>query len=254
MEQSPQTSNDYLHEGFAELLAADATTYTPYGATECLPVSLLAGSEILRRGLIAQTRAGKGVCIGRPVPGLAWQIISPEGLPCAVGEVGELVVRAPQLTPGYYGNEAASQASRWYETPERWWHRMGDLTYADGEGRLWFCGRRVHRVQCQGLVFDPIPCEGVFNQHPEVRRSALIAVGGGAALVLERWDRRTYLLPQSRARFKAELMQLAREISPANAIEVFFLHGNLPVDTRHNIKIDRLALQRHFGDTHRNLF
>ena len=58
----------------------------------------------------------------------------------------------------------------------RIWHRMGDLGYLDEQGRLWFCGRKSHRVVTPGGTRSPIPCEGVFNAHPAVYRTALVGV------------------------------------------------------------------------------
>ena len=55
-------------------------------------------------------------------------------------------------------------------------HRMGDVGYLDDRGRLWFCGRKSHRVVTRGVTLYTIPCEAVFNTHPKVLRSALVGV------------------------------------------------------------------------------
>ena len=56
-------------------------------------------------------------------------------------------------------------------------HRMGDLGWMDDKGRIWFCGRKSHRViTADGTLFT-IPCEAIFNTHPAVFRSALVGVG-----------------------------------------------------------------------------
>ena len=54
---------------------------------------------------------------------------------------------------------------------------MGDCGYLDQQGRFWFCGRVAHRVvTAQGPMY-PIRCEAIFNQHPAIRRSALVGIG-----------------------------------------------------------------------------
>ena len=55
---------------------------------------------------------------------------------------------------------------------------MGDLGYLDGDGRLWFCGRKSHRVETAAGTLFTIPCEAVFNAHPDVYRTALVGVNG----------------------------------------------------------------------------
>ena len=56
---------------------------------------------------------------------------------------------------------------------------MGDVGYIDTEGRLWFCGRKKHRVVCaDGETLFPVPCEAIFNLHEAVERSALVGVNG----------------------------------------------------------------------------
>src|SRR5207245_2018593 len=95
---------------FAAMLPAGAQVFTPYGATECLPVSSIGSDEILGETR-HQTDLGKGVCVGQPVPGLTVKIIqishdevpawndSLQGVP---GEIGEIAVKGPHVTRTYY--------------------------------------------------------------------------------------------------------------------------------------------------------
>ena len=53
---------------------------------------------------------------------------------------------------------------------------MGDLGYLDAQGRLWFCGRRAHRVKTKAGTLFTIPCEAIINEHPDVARSALVGI------------------------------------------------------------------------------
>jgi acyl-CoA synthetase (AMP-forming)/AMP-acid ligase II len=242
-----------MMERFLPLLADDAVVVTPYGATECLPVATLSSREIL-----AETRqaadAGRGVCVGRPVPSVEVAIVSchddpipawREELRLPVGEVGEIAVKGPQVTRAYFGRDQATLLAKIPDPAGGLWHRMGDLGYLDEQGRLWFCGRKAHRVETGSERLLTIPCEAVFNRHPRVRRSALVAVvrgenvEPGVCVELEAGGAEVDL----RA-LVAELEALAQGAPHTRSIRRFFVHPGFPVDVRHNAKIDRLALSR----------
>ena len=74
-----------------------------------------------------------------PIP--AWH----PGLPLPQGEIGEICVTGPAVTRAYVDEPEANALSK-IPDGERVWHRIGDLGYLDDEGRLWFCGRKSHRV------------------------------------------------------------------------------------------------------------
>ncbi|MFH1467116.1 MAG: fatty acid CoA ligase family protein [Pseudomonadota bacterium] len=240
-----------MMERFLPLLAEDAVVVTPYGATECLPVATLSSREIL-----AETRhaadEGRGVCVGRPVPSVEVAILPchddpipawSEQLRLPAGEVGEITVKGPQVTRAYFGRDQATAAAKIRDPDGGIWHRMGDLGYLDEQGRLWFCGRKAHRVETGTERLLTIPCEAVFNQHPLVRRSALVAVRRGEAvepgICVE-------LEPGAAAgdALVGELEALGAAAPHTRSIQRFFVHPGFPVDVRHNAKIDRLALGR----------
>ncbi|TXH28083.1 MAG: hypothetical protein E6Q99_02870, partial [Elusimicrobia bacterium] len=173
-----------LLEDFKAVLAPGGDTHTPYGATEALPVTTLAGSEILR-DTRARTRAGAGVCVGRPFPGLTVRVIplTDEPLPTwnerlglPPGVIGEIVVKGPIVTAAYDRRERETALAKIREG-DAVWHRMGDAGYFDSEGRLWYCGRKSHRVETVAGPLFSVPVEEIFNAHPGVRRTALIGLG-----------------------------------------------------------------------------
>jgi acyl-CoA synthetase (AMP-forming)/AMP-acid ligase II len=263
-----------LHEQMKPLLP-NGTTYTPYGATECLPVSWISGETILNQHY-ENTISGKGTCIGTAVPETNIRIIAhtPDVIPkweqvkeLPNFEVGEIVVSGPQATEVYFEHPEETLKSKIYGSPDRFqrgmtvnessfWHRMGDLGYKDDSGNLWFCGRKAHRVVTSQKVYNPIPCEAIFNQHPHVKRSALIAVHDRdqikPAIVLERIDAKDELSEKEQAFFRAGLLALGRKYDHTRSIDTFFLHKTFPVDCRHNIKIDRSYLSEYF-DKRQNL-
>ncbi len=234
-------------------LPEDAKIYTPYGATEALPVSTITHASILG-GTERMTAEGAGVCIGRPLPELTVGIIKISDDPIASwsgnlllppGEIGEIVVCGPNVSPAYDRNPCANQLSKIRDARGNVHHRMGDLGYLDPEGRLWFCGRKSHRIVTANGVLFPVVCEGVFNRHAAVYRSALVGVGSSSAKIpvlcveLEPAARGT-----DRAGIRAELMKLGSEHPITQDIRTILFHPAFPVDIRHNAKIfrERLAL------------
>lgn len=231
------------------ILPAGAVIHTPYGATEALPVASITGAEILAETW-PRTRTGAGVCVGRPLPGNSVKVIRTSDAPLpdwasvaelSAGQIGEIVVNGPVVTEGYEQNQLENGLAK-ISDGATVWHRMGDLGYLDAQGRLWFCGRRAHRVSTGLGELYTIPCEAIFNQHPAVKRSALVGVTRPGqpcqtpVLIVE---------PQGKvdqAKLFGELRQLALANPLTGSIEHFLLHPAFPVDIRHNAKIFREKL------------
>jgi acyl-CoA synthetase (AMP-forming)/AMP-acid ligase II len=230
------------------VLPEGGATYAPYGATECMPVANIAGAEILS-GAGAETPKGRGVCVGRPAPGVRVEIIgisdSPIGewsdqLLVPEGEKGEIVVQADHASSHYHGLPEADCLAK-ITDGGKFWHRMGDIGYRDAQGRLWFCGRKSHRVETGTETLFTVCCEGVFNQHPEVFRSALVGVplpdgGKKPVMVVEPKDRMT---PGHENRLGRELLELGRKNPLTGGIGDILFHPGFPTDIRHNAKIKR---------------
>ncbi len=236
----------------------NGTVHTPFGATECLPVASIEGSEILQQTR-PMTARGQGTCVGRMAPEMEVRIlpISDNPIPnldpalcLPVGEIGEIAVHGPVATKQYDGLAEATALSKIREG-DRIWHRMGDLGYIDKSGRLWFCGRKAERVRTrEGDAYTDC-CEAIFNQHPHVFRSALIGLGPpldqDTVIVIEPEAGKYPRTSRKRAEFSAALMTLGKSTEPTRSIERFFFLRKLPVDVRHNAKINRLALARKFN-------
>jgi acyl-CoA synthetase (AMP-forming)/AMP-acid ligase II len=235
-------------EAFSALLADGVEIFTPYGATESLPVSSIGSAEILSE-TAARTAGGEGICVGRPVGEIEVDIITisddviekwSDDLLLGRGEIGEIVVRGPVVTARYYNRPRDTALAKIPGTAGTFHHRMGDLGYLDGEGRLWFCGRKSQRVRREGGDMFTIPCEAIFNNHDRVFRSALVGVtragGTDPAICVELQPGVGSL---ERKRIRAELLELARENRLTDSIGDILFHPAFPVDIRHNAKIDR---------------
>jgi olefin beta-lactone synthetase len=239
-------------EQLAHLLDRPAQIYTPYGATESLPVASIGSGEVLAETRHA-TDKGVGVCVGRPVEGIDVRIIQVHDAPIPTwsdellvpdGEIGEIVVAGPVVTRTYYNRPKATSLAK-IADPVRQvdFHRMGDLGFRDNQGRLWFCGRKSHRVILDKETLFTIPCESIFNAHPEVARSALVGVKRNDQVVpvicVEplRWMRRS-----ERNRLARELLERGAAFPHTWRIKTILFHRSFPVDIRHNAKIFREKL------------
>ena len=269
-------------ESFTKLLPAGVPIFTPYGATECLPVANISSAEILNETR-ALTEQGRGVCVGRPVDGMEVVVIPitdgaiPASRPCQrsgespkssdpaveiapslpghptvdmVGSpfpIGEFVVRGPVVTPRYFNTpEATALAKIRDPITGEILHRMGDVGYIDERGRLWFCGRKSQRVETpQGTLFTDM-VEPVFNTVEGVVRTALVGVisyDDATTLPVLCVEVRRRLGNRKWRELTDRLRQKA-DLDPLMAsIELFLQYrGSFPVDVRHNSKIFREKL------------
>lgn len=229
-----------------QMLPAEGDVFPPYGATESLPVACLAGREILA-DTWAKTEQGAGVCVGNPVPDIEVKVIRitdepidgfSKDLELPDGQIGEIAVRGPMVTEEYFGDELNTARSK-IRDGEFIWHRMGDVGWRDDHGRLWFCGRKSHRVVVDSETMFTVPCEKIFDAHPAVYRSALVGPEGRPTLCVE-------LEPgYGRAQWpgiERELRVIADSHPKLRRISSFVRHPGFPVDIRHNAKIGREKL------------
>lgn len=239
-----------LHTQFRAILSDGAEVHTPYGATESLPVSSVGSNTILGE-TAHETRRGAGTCVGHPAPEMLIRIIRITDHPIerweevdelAPNEVGEICVRGPVVTPRYEGEPAATEQAKIRENVDGRdviVHRMGDVGYLDDRGRLWFCGRKKHRVEVSNEdTLYPVPVEAIFDDHPEVFKTALVGVEGVAKLVVQ--PNKDSNMP--RPEIVRELLALGAAHAHTRDISEVYFHPRFPVDVRHNAKIHREQL------------
>jgi acyl-CoA synthetase (AMP-forming)/AMP-acid ligase II len=229
--------------------------HSPYGATEALPLCSIASDEV-------STNSVAGACVGRPLEGIEVKVIPiSDGPQTQVAglwtkEIGEIVVAGPVVTKRYDGMPEATVMAKisfpkfllsGLKNPAanagHCWHRMGDCGYFDGDGKLWFVGRKAERVVTAAGTMHTEPCEQVFRGHPRVARCALIGLGQAGnqepALVVQPIESAS-----DEPTLAQELRTLAQQHAHTAAIRRFFFHPSFPVDVRHNAKIHRLTLAR----------
>ena len=256
-----------LIKRFDHLLKPEAKIHTPYGATEALPVTTIERKEILEDTL----KQGYGVCVGHTVPNIELRIITitddsiPEwedSIQLTHGNIGEIVVKAPWVTQNYFNRDEAARFAKIKDLRENiLWHRMGDVGYIDDKNRLWFCGRKSQRVCTPKETLFTIPCEGVFNIHHKVKRSALVGVGKNKnqkpVIIIEPEHFSELRSNSVRNLLIEELLDLGSQHKHTHQIKKILIHQNFPVDIRHNAKISREKLSqwatRKILDKHKRL-
>lgn len=235
---------------FVKMLGKEGEVFSGYGATEAMPVATIGSDEILSKTL-PLTEKGYGVCVGLPVKNVTVRIIDISDDPIqnwsesnmlSEGEIGEIVVKGELVTRNYFDRPQDDALSK-IEDGESFWHRMGDLGWFDHHGRLWFCGRKSHRVQAAEKTYFTIPCEAIFNTHPRVYRSALVGVGPIGkqkpviCIELESNDN-----GENKKQLIQELIGLAKANVLTEDIDTILFQKQFPVDIRHNAKIFREKL------------
>lgn len=221
-------------------LAANGVIHTPYGMTEALPVADidLAGIEAAESGSEIP-----GVCVGVPVTGaevmiceLGFDAIDGVPEPLGAGETGEILVRAPWVSDGYVGRWEAQRLAR----PGSGWHRTGDVGRVDASGSLWIEGRSVHVIDAVDGPITPVPVERSVERslsptgEAKVGRVAAVGVGpsGCQQLVVVLEGSTTPGLAPS------DITRAVRSAVDPPIAAVLTI-AEMPVDIRHNAKIDR---------------
>ncbi len=221
-------------------LMPHAELHSPYGMTEVLPVAdiSLAETEVVPDG--------NGVCVGHPVAGVHVAIspLDTDGKPTGQlteesGVVGEVCIQAAHIRDGYdklwKTEHDASQPAGW--------HRSGDVGHIDEAGRLWIEGRIGHIVTTPAGPVTPVGIEHAVAELPDVAQAAVVGVGpsGTQQVVVVAVE----TAPRRRADLADE--DLADRVrSKAGDVDVaaVLLVPSLPVDKRHNSKINRTRVAR----------
>lgn len=241
-------------ERFSKMLEPHAQIFTPYGATEVLPVTSIGSHEILK-DTTQRTNEGGGVCVGKPVEGIELHVIRITDEPIAdwsdelilpTGQIGEIAVKGRNVTREYFNRPESTKLGK-IPDPDHggFYHRMGDLGYQDDTGRVWFCGRKAHRVLVDTGTLFTIPCEAIFNTHPKVFRTALVGVQReGKTEPVLCVELESDCRDQSEKRLAEELLEIGSKHQITEGIKTILFHPAFPVDIRHNAKIfrEKLAL------------
>ncbi|THJ66945.1 alpha/beta fold hydrolase [Arthrobacter echini] len=252
-----------LLEAVQDLVPA-ADLHTPYGMTESLLVADI-DLQGIREAMTAvgtgTEGAGNGVCVGRPVHGARVGIAALDdvGAPSQdvtvePGVTGEILVSAPHVKDRYFRLWRTEQLSAGIPP----WHRTGDVGHLDADGRLWVEGRLGHVISSPDGAMTPVGLEQALEGLDGVRLAAVVGVGPmGTQVVVAVIEedtagdavdgggraapkRRRARLADDTVTARARALARERGIDLAAVIAV----PRLPVDIRHNAKIDRTRVAR----------
>jgi acyl-CoA synthetase (AMP-forming)/AMP-acid ligase II len=227
-----------------QTLAPKAEVVALYGSTEAEPIAHVSRREVTaddRRAMLA----GKGLLAGPPVREVSLRILDDQwGKPvgpydaaafaaacCGPGEPGEIVVSGDHVLKGYLRGEGNEETK--FRVDGTVWHRTGDAGYLDERGRMWLLGRCAARIRDVHGDLYPFAAETAAYQDPRLRRAALVAHRGRRVLAVEFYERHT----------TADLDAVRAAVAWAHLDEIRPCRS-IPVDKRHNAKIDYPSLYR----------
>jgi len=224
------------------VMAPRARVISVYGSTEAEPIAHIDCADIRDEELEAMTQ-GSGLLAGKPIAEIQLRIlpvrwrrpIGPirddqfESACLPPRQVGEIVVSGAHTLPGYLNGQGHENAG--FTVEQTRWHRTGDAGYLDGEGRLWLMGRCAARIDDALGTLYPFEVECAALSYPNVRRAAAVSHQGGRILAVE------LVGPHK----KTDLTFLKSRFLSAH-FEVVRV-DRVPVDRRHNVKVDYPALR-----------
>jgi olefin beta-lactone synthetase len=214
----------------------DADCVVAYGATEAEPIAHVGMREVLDSdgdGLLVGAPAAAHEVVLASLPDRLESEIDAEELEARAAGTGEVLVTGAGVSRDYVGDPDLATLTKVRERAGRVWHRTGDLARRDDRGRLWLLGRRGQVVDHDGRPVYPLQIEALVEELPGVSRAALVASPSGAGGLLAVAGQQSALPDVRRRLAEAGLAGL-----PIRRVET------IPMDRRHNSKIDRPELAR----------
>lgn len=225
-------------------MAPAATVTAVYGSTEAEPIAHVTLDEMPDSD-IGMMRNGGGLLAGKPVDCIQLRIL-PDRWGRAIGpftasefeastlptkHIGEIVVSGAHVLPGYLNGRGDEETK--FDVNGTRWHRTGDAGYLDEQGRLWLMGRCSARIEDAHGTLYPFAVECAALEYSGVRRVALVQHNGERVLVVEVRDQKNV----------PDLKPLLQSLTSAHIAGIRVLR-RIPVDKRHNAKIDYPALMK----------
>lgn len=228
----PMTTANAMHQVFPT-----AHMHVLYGSTEAEPIGSVDYDE-----LVKYDGTQPGYLVGRPASFVEVVIARLDGSVTqesdllsrrvSPGESGEICVSGPHVLTAYVDNPQATRENKIPRASGSVWHRTGDTGFFDDAGRLWLTGRVKDIITHAGRWIEPFPIEKCIDEVPGVTRSALLDDEGRCVLVLQAQDN-----------VNLDSVVSLLHASGLDAIPIYRIK-QMPVDGRHNSKIDRPLLRQ----------
>lgn len=146
-----------------------------YAFTKKFPVHFVEGYGLTEAGPVVAMNPIEGIkkpgSIGLPLPDVEVMIGDENGREVPHGEVGEILVKGPNVMPGYYKDEQATA-----ESFVEGWLRTGDIAYKDEDGYIFIVDRKKDMIIVGGFNVYPREIEDVLYSNPKVEEAAVIGV------------------------------------------------------------------------------
>lgn len=217
--------------------APEAEVVAVYGSTEAEPIAHVAFRDIAPADWDAM-RKGGGLLTGKPIEEITLRIVADQwGEPAkqfdslATRQIGEIVVTGGHVLQGYLHGKSDEETKVRHE--DAIWHRTGDAGYLDEHGRLWLLGRCAAKVRDAHGVLYPFAVECVAMTFAFIHRAAFVAAGGRRILVLE-----------GKSRLSSNDSDALRERLAWAHLDAIKTLPRIPVDARHNSKVNYPALNK----------
>lgn len=223
----------------------DAEIHSVYGSTEAEPIAHLPAQEYVGETLEI-TRRGGGLCSGKPATGIQLKIIlnhygqplpslteqELEAISQAQGQAGEIIVSGDHVLAGYLDGNGDAETK--IHVARTIWHRTGDAGWVDPESRVWLLGRASETLPPfpspenlpNEALHYPFAIECALRETFPSIRTAALAFRSKRCLVIE-------TEPEG-------LADAAKKLGIEQVIRV----ERIPLDRRHNAKIDYPALRK----------
>ncbi len=150
-----------LLEGFKNYFS-NAQLFNMYGLTEASPSCTVLAPELAFK---------KPGSVGKPVPGVELRLVDDDGKDVEQGEVGEIIVRGPNVTTSYWNSPEATA-----ETIRGGWLHTGDMARTDDEGDVYIVDRKKDIIITGGENVYSLEVENVLRSHPKVSEVAVIGL------------------------------------------------------------------------------
>lgn len=222
----------------------DACIHSVFGSTEAEPIAHFP-AEHATAETDSLTRRGGGLCSGVPVPEIELRIIADRwGEPLGAGDMdflsdgsaGEIIVSGDHVLRGYLGGLGDSETK--IHDGEKVWHRTGDAGWIDAEGRVWLLGRCAEKLP-PFPAGDGLPADA--PRYPFAIECALREIFPGIRMAAMDWENHRTLVV-GKPSDAAEAPAIERSAAEFGIRSVIHL-DSLPLDRRHNAKIDYPALR-----------
>lgn len=219
--------------------------FAVFGSSEAEPIAHIEHGEVSERDR-EMMQTGRGLLVGTPVQEIRLRVIRDswghpletmtgagfKEMECDDEEPGEIVVTGDHVLKGYLNGIGDEETK--LSVDGEIWHRTGDAGYFDSRGRLWLLGRCSARTSVGGKPLYPFAVEAALSFDSTIQRSAVATARGRAVLAIE-------FSPGAQP--ELDLMRIKEAVSWSGLEEVLEVSA-IPVDRRHNAKVDYPALEK----------